>query len=87
MIKITDYIHCYENLLEKDICKAIIDNSKNLDFIKAQTLDEERNIKTESNPRRCYMDWLDKKFNTDLYKAVGKMLNLYAKDHPFLAQD
>ena len=53
MIKITDYIHCYENLLEKDICKAIIDNSKNLDFIKAQTLDEERNIKTESNPRRC----------------------------------
>ena len=83
MIKITDYIHCYENLLEKDICKAIIDNSKNLDFIKAQTLDEERNIKTETNPRRCYMDWLDKKFNTDLYKAVGKMLNLYAKDHPF----
>ena len=83
MIKITDYIHCYENLLKKDICKAIIDNSKNLDFIKAQTLDEERNIKTESNPRRCYMDWLDKKFNTDLYKAVGKMLNLYAKDHPF----
>ena len=35
MIKITDFIHCYENVVDDKICKAIIDNSKNLDFTKA----------------------------------------------------
>jgi len=83
MIKITDYIHCYENILDKDICKAIIDNSKNLDFVKAQTMSQEQNSELKDNQRNCYQDWLDSKFNKNLYDAVGKMLKLYAKDHPF----
>lgn len=33
MIKITDYIHCYENVLDKNVCKAIIDNSKDSNFL------------------------------------------------------
>ena len=40
MIKITDYIHCYENVLDKNICKAIIDNSKDLERTK-KFLDKE----------------------------------------------
>tara|TARA_Y100001963_G_scaffold152138_1_gene236356 strand:+ start:383 stop:931 length:549 start_codon:yes stop_codon:yes gene_type:complete len=83
MIKITDYIHCYENLLDKDLCEAIIENSKNLNFTKAPILDNENNKNLKNSPRKCYMDWLDKKFNTPLYEAVGKMLKLYAKDHSF----
>ena len=83
MIKITDYIHCYENLLDKDLCEAIIENSKNLNFEKAFTLDDENKKNLKNEPRRCYTDWLDKKFNNNIYEAVGKMLKLYSKDHPF----
>ena len=41
MIKITDYIHCYENLLDKDLCEAIIKNSKNLNFKPGSSTDTE----------------------------------------------
>ena len=51
MIKITDYIHCYENVLDKDLCKEIIKNSKNLNFEKAPTVEE---METEKNSNhRC----------------------------------
>ena len=52
MIKITDYIHCYENLLDKDLCEAIIKNSKNLNFRKAPILDNE-NDKNLNNSNVC----------------------------------
>ena len=76
MIKITDYIHCYENVLDKDLCKEIIKNSKNLNFEKAPTV-EEMETEKNSNHRRCYMMPLDYKFDNDLFKAVGKVLKMY----------
>jgi hypothetical protein len=80
MIKITDYIHCYENVLDKDLCKEIIKNSKNLNFEKAPTV-EEMETEKNSNHRRCYMMPLDYKFDNDLFKAVGKVLKMYKDDH------
>lgn len=74
MIKITDYIKCYENLLDKELCKSIIKNSKNINFQKGSTL-------TGTNHRKCYINPLDKKFDKDLFDAVGKVLQLYKKDH------
>ena len=82
MIKITDYIHCYENVLNKDLCKKIIKNSKNLIFEKAPTVEEMETDQT-SNHRRCYTEWLDKKFDKDLFEAVGKVLQMYMKDHVY----
>ena len=76
MIKITDYIHCYENILDKDLCKEIIKNSKNINFEKANTIDQ-------TDFRKCYSNWLDEKFNTDLHEAVGRMLQMYKKDHEY----
>jgi hypothetical protein len=80
MIKITDYIHCYENVLDKDLCKAIIDNSKNLNFAKATTL-HEKETDDVLNYRKCYVMTLDNKFETDLFNGVGKVLKMYKKDH------
>jgi hypothetical protein len=65
MIKITDFIHCYENVLNKDICEAIIDNSKNLDFVTAQTGTEVGTTKA-SKHRTCYINPLDKKFDKNV---------------------
>ena len=81
MIKITDYIHCYENVLDKNLCKSIIDNSKDLVFHKSQTAKEEGTNKA-SKDRTCYISRLDKKFDRDVFNSVGKVLQLYAKDHP-----
>ena len=82
MIKITDYIHCYENVLDKNVCKAIIDNSKDSNFFRAQT-GIELGTNKPSKYRTCYTNNLDKKFDKDVYDAVGTVLKLYAKDHPF----
>jgi len=29
MLNTSDYIHCYENMLDIDLCKAMIESSKN----------------------------------------------------------
>ena len=78
MIKIQDYIHCYENALDLNICESIMNNSKNLNFKKASTLGE-------TNDRKCYIERLDAKFDTDLFNAVGKVINRYAKDHVYFS--
>jgi predicted 2-oxoglutarate/Fe(II)-dependent dioxygenase YbiX len=75
MIKITDFIHCYENMLDKNICQEIIKNSENLTFEKAPVLNE------VTDHRKCYYANLDGKFNNDVFKAVDNVINEYAKDH------
>jgi len=76
MIKTTDYIHCYENILSKELCQDIIDNSKNLDFYEAVTLRE-----SARHMRKCYWRDLDKKFEKNIYNAVAEILQKYKKDH------
>ena len=79
MIKITDFIHCYENMLDKNICQEIIKNSENLKFQRASTLN---NV---TDYRKCYSEKLDKKFDDDVFKAVGNVINQYAKDHAYFS--
>ena len=74
MIEIQEYIHCYENVLNLDICNDIINNSENLNFRKATTF-------KNSNDRKCYVELLDKKYETILYNAVGTVIQKYADDH------
>tara|TARA_R100000388_G_scaffold90041_1_gene71172 strand:+ start:47 stop:574 length:528 start_codon:yes stop_codon:yes gene_type:complete len=76
MLKTTDYIHCYENVLEADLCKSIIDNSQDIDFKKASTTGE-------TNHRKCYYNALANKFDKDIYAAVGKVLQMYKNDHVY----
>ena len=59
MIKITDFIHCYENIVDVEICKAIIDNSENLDFTKSST------VGGDAEYRKCYINDLHSKFKAD----------------------
>jgi predicted 2-oxoglutarate/Fe(II)-dependent dioxygenase YbiX len=75
MIQITDFIHCYENMLDKNICQEIIKNSENLKFQRASTLN---NV---TDYRKCYSEKLDEKFDNDVFKAVGNVIAQYAKDH------
>ena len=76
MLKTTDYIHCYENVLDADLCKSIIDNSQDLDFEKATTTGN-------TNHRKCYYNPLANKFDKDIYAAVGKVLQMYKNDHVY----
>ena len=76
MIKITDFIHCYENMVDPEICKAIIDNSENLDFTKSST------VGGDAEYRKCYINDLHSKFDKNIFESVGKVLNQYSLDHP-----
>ena len=74
MLKTTDYIHCYENVLEADLCKSIINNSQNIDFEKATTVGK-------TSGRKCYVSPLANRFDKDIYAAVGKVIQMYQNDH------
>ena len=74
MLKTTDYIHCYENVLDADLCKSIINNSQNIDFEKATTVGK-------TSGRKCYVSPLANRFDKDIYAAVGKVIQMYQNDH------
>ena len=76
MIKITDFIHCYENIVDVEICKAIIDNSENLDFTKSST------VGGDAEYRKCYINDLHSKFDKNIFETVSKVLKQYSSDHP-----
>ena len=76
MIKITDFIHCYENIVDVEICKAIIDNSENLDFTKSST------VGGDAEYRKCYINDLHSKFDKNIFESVSKVLKQYSSDHP-----
>ena len=72
MIKITDYIQVYKNILAEDICNQII--SDNLFFERATLSD-----KTVSKIRNCYDKRLDEKYDKAIYKSVSEILIDYSK--------
>tara|TARA_R100000697_G_scaffold33704_2_gene45212 strand:- start:1515 stop:2093 length:579 start_codon:yes stop_codon:yes gene_type:complete len=75
MIKLQDYIHCYENALDLDVCKKIINNSITTNFNKANV------TFGDSEHRKCYTQKLDLKFDKNLFTAVGKVIKKYSEDH------
>jgi len=78
MIKIEDYIKCYENVLDYDLCKEIVKDVGIKDFQRAMVNDSEI-----SKKRNCHEKQLNKKYNKDLYTAVGNILKKYGQDFGF----
>jgi hypothetical protein len=77
MKKLSDFVKCYENLIDKNLCDKII-NRKDTTFNKASTGGYE-----ELNPaRKCYTKKLEEEFGEDVYKIVGEILKLYQQDDP-----
>jgi hypothetical protein len=88
MLNTSDYIHCYENMLDIDLCKAMIESSKDYSFTKAPTkAEEEYELEAGFGPnfRKCYMHPLDNKYEKNLFDAVNKVLQNYVNDHRYFA--
>ena len=76
MSDLNDFIHCYENIIDLQVCEKIIDQSQNLDFTKGTTTDGEL-----SDLRKCYMRDVEKEFEDYIFKGVGKVLEKYSEQH------
>ena len=77
MNKLSDYVRCYENLIDKDLCKKII-NQKDLSFVSATTGD----IKL-SYIRKCYTVKLNNKFDKNIFDIIGKIINKYKNEFKY----
>ena len=77
MIKIEEYIKCYENVINDDLCEEII-NQKDLEFHSATVQDGKL-----SKHRNCLTKPLNKKFNTSIHTIVGKVLNNYVSEFEY----
>ena len=77
MINLKDYIKCYENILDPEICKKIIKEDCD-SFVRASVRDGE-----VTSHRNCYVRLLDKKFDDICYKSVSEVLKLYQKDFTY----
>ena len=74
MINLEDYIKCYDNVVDQETCKNIVNNINFNDFERARTSDD-----TEiSGFRNCYQKVLSKEFDKKIYECVGKVLQKYA---------
>jgi hypothetical protein len=74
VIRIQDYIKCYENILDPEVCKKIIEEDSH-DFETALTGDAIIN-----SDRKCHIKPIDKKFEPLIFEGVGKVLKLYSED-------
>jgi hypothetical protein len=75
MNKLSDFVGCYENLIDQKLCDKIV-NRKDMIFNRGSTGEGILNP-----DRNCYVKTLEKEFNDDIYKIVGKILKLYHQDH------
>ena len=75
MINLTDYIKCYDNILDQETCTNIINNI-NFDNFQRATVDDDT---TNSNYRNCYQNRLNNDFDKKIYEGVGKVLRKYAQ--------
>ena len=78
MKKLSDFVKCYENVIDKDLCEKII-NQKDLTFLVATA-----GVNNEVLPtRKCYDKPLDNKFDKNIFQVIGKILKLYHQDPPW----
>ena len=75
MINLTDYIKCYDNILDQETRTNIINNINFNDFERARIDDDT----TESSYRNCYQNRLNNDFDKKIYEGVGKVLRKYAQ--------
>ena len=74
MIKIQNYIKCYENIIDDDVCDEII-NQKDLEFYPA-TVDDGKLAKH----RNCLSKHLDSKFDKILFEIIADILTKYSSE-------
>ncbi len=79
MKKITDYIICFDNILDNKICEDIIKSSEDETFQSAGTGETE----LKNDYRKCYDKPLGKKFDNVLFNATGEVIKRYEKIHPW----
>ena len=77
MKKLSDFVRCYENVIDKDLCNKIV-NKKEMTFNKAATV----GYYALDPARKCYIKKLEGEFSDDIYKIVGEILKLYRHDQP-----
>tara|TARA_R100000030_G_scaffold25399_1_gene18455 strand:- start:418 stop:972 length:555 start_codon:yes stop_codon:yes gene_type:complete len=77
--EVKDFIKVYENILDLDDCKKIIEKSKEEKFPRAGIGSYGKKSKT----RNCYAKPLNKEFDGLIFNAVGKVLSLYGKEFHF----
>ena len=71
-----DFIKVYDNVLDKDICKQIVEKTDESRFKKATV----GNDTLETDTRNCYGALVDKNFDKVIFESVGKVLTLYEND-------
>jgi|TARA_R110002020_G_scaffold201177_1_gene403712 hypothetical protein len=77
MKKLSDFVRCYENVIDKDLCEKIV-NQKDLSFTTTTT-----GVNDEVNPnRKCYTKPLDNKFDKNICDVIGKIIIKYQKEIP-----
>jgi predicted 2-oxoglutarate/Fe(II)-dependent dioxygenase YbiX len=76
MIKIQDYIKCYEEIIGKELREEIIKSPH--DFKRSKVSDGDI-----SQYRNCYDSILNKKFDGSMYKIVGELLQKYKEDFAY----
>jgi|TARA_R110002020_G_scaffold202406_1_gene405545 predicted 2-oxoglutarate/Fe(II)-dependent dioxygenase YbiX len=78
-VNITNYIQCFENILDSSICDEIIKNSKDETFFSAKTFGDT----SVNDSRKCYEKPINKKYDNLFFKTVGKTLIKYKEKNPF----
>jgi hypothetical protein len=72
MIPLQDYIKCYENILDPEVCKKIVEEDSH-DFNKATN----HGIINLCNN---YTKEIDNKFDSIIFKGVAEVLRLYSEE-------
>ena len=80
MINLTDYIKCYEEILDEKTCTNIVNDISIDNFKKALTGDDD-----ESSFRNCYTNKLNSKYDKKIYECVGEILQKYVKSFPYFS--
>lgn len=79
MIKTTDYISCYENILDKDFCKDLIESSTKQNFHRADTFN---NSNAVDKFRNCYSRKIENpEIDKVFFDAVGNVLKKYVEQN------
>ncbi len=77
--KLSDFIHCFENILDLSICDQIVNDSEKETFYSAGV----QKTSNKNDARNCYYKRLNKKYNSFVYKAIHTALSKYIKQHEF----
>jgi predicted 2-oxoglutarate/Fe(II)-dependent dioxygenase YbiX len=79
-LQLKDFVKVYENVLDLDICKNIIEKVDYSQFERARV--QEKNEAVINKNRNCYIKRLDNEFDQKVFESIGKVLQLYEKDFP-----